>query len=121
MGMTWLVNSMNEEISSNYMCYSTTKELIYKFLVGLNVEFDEVRGWIIGRVSLPKISEVFAEVRKEESRQHVMLGKKSNNGIVEISTLSVAKGSTNKTTSFQRGFGERPQVWIKATGLVRLL
>lgn len=27
MVMTWLVNSMEEEISSNYMCYSTAKEL----------------------------------------------------------------------------------------------
>ena len=27
MVMTWLVNSMNEEIGPNYMCYSTTKEL----------------------------------------------------------------------------------------------
>ena len=27
MVMTWLVNSMEEDISSNYMCYSTAKEL----------------------------------------------------------------------------------------------
>ncbi|KAL5840806.1 hypothetical protein ACOSQ4_013414 [Xanthoceras sorbifolium] len=27
MGMTWLVNSMTEDISCNYMCYSTAKEL----------------------------------------------------------------------------------------------
>ncbi|GMP84964.1 hypothetical protein CsSME_00038293 [Camellia sinensis var. sinensis] len=27
MVMTWLVNSMEEDISSNYMCYPTTKEL----------------------------------------------------------------------------------------------
>ena len=27
MVMTWLLNSMDEDISSNYMCYSTTKEL----------------------------------------------------------------------------------------------
>ena len=25
--MTWLVNSMEEDISSNYMCYSTAEEL----------------------------------------------------------------------------------------------
>lgn len=25
--MTWLVNSMDEDISFNYMCYSTAKEL----------------------------------------------------------------------------------------------
>ena len=84
---------------------------IYKFLIGLNVEFDEVRGGIIGRVPLPKISEVFVEVRREESRRHVMLGKKSNSGIVEISALSVVEGSTDKIASFQRGSGERPWVW----------
>ncbi|KAJ4942683.1 hypothetical protein NE237_000049 [Protea cynaroides] len=27
MVMAWLVNSMEEEINSNYMCYPTTKEL----------------------------------------------------------------------------------------------
>ena len=27
MVMMWLVNSMEEDISSNYMCYSTTQEL----------------------------------------------------------------------------------------------
>ena len=27
MVMTWLVNSMTDEISANYLCYSTTKEL----------------------------------------------------------------------------------------------
>ena len=27
MVMTWLMNSMNEKIGSNYMCYSTAKEL----------------------------------------------------------------------------------------------
>ena len=27
MVMTWLVNSMEEDISSNYMCYLTTQEL----------------------------------------------------------------------------------------------
>ena len=41
---------------------------IYMFRVGLSVEFDEVRGWIIGRVPLPKISEVFAEVQRAKIR-----------------------------------------------------
>lgn len=150
MVMTWLVNSMEEEIGANYMCYATTKELwenlnqmysdlenqsqifeltlklgkiwqgeedtvtkyfnslkriwqdldlfeayewkstedsqhykkvvednrIFKFLAGLEVEFDEVRGRIIGRKPLPSLGEVFSEVRREESHQNVMLGKK---------------------------------------------
>lgn len=48
---------------------------IFKFLVGLNVEFDEVRG-IIGRQPLPSLGEVFSKVRREKSRRNVMLGKK---------------------------------------------
>ncbi|TYI84257.1 hypothetical protein E1A91_D05G352000v1, partial [Gossypium mustelinum] len=117
-----------EDISSNYMCYSTTKELwdnvnqmyydlgnqsqiyeltiklgeihqgedtvtkcfnslndyewksledcknyknmvedhyIYKFLARLNVEFDKVRGRIVGRQTLSPIGEVFVEVKRE--------------------------------------------------------
>ena len=39
-----------------------------------------------------------------------MLGKKSNSGTVESSAFSVVEGSANKTSSFQRGPGERPRV-----------
>ncbi|KAJ9691385.1 hypothetical protein PVL29_013539 [Vitis rotundifolia] len=170
MVMTWLVNSMEEDISSNYMCYPTTQERwenvnqmysdlgnqsqifeltlklgeirqradnvtkyfnslkriwqdldlfntyewksaedgrhhmktmednrIFKFLAGLNVEFDEVRGRIIGRQPLPSIGEVFSEVRREESRRNVMLGKKGPRVAIE--------GSALVTTD------ERPRVW----------
>ena len=140
MVMTWLVNSMEEDICANYMCYSTAKELwenvtqmysdlgnqsqvyelslrlgdirqgndsvtkyfnslkriwqdldlfndqewkcpedasrykaivdankIFKFLAGLNEDFDEVRGRIIGRSPLPSIHEAFSEVCREET------------------------------------------------------
>lgn len=49
---------------------------IFKFLTRLNIEFDEVRGRIIGRQPLPPIGEVFSEVRIEESHKNVLLGKK---------------------------------------------
>ena len=171
MVMTWLVNSMEEDISSNYMCYSTAQELwenvnqmysdlgnqsriselilkigdlhqgedtvtkyynslkriwqdldlfntyewksaedfqhhkktvednrIFKFLAGLNVEFDEVRGRIIGRQPLPSIGEVFSEVRREESRRNVMLGKKGPGVTVEGLALEVA--SSFKTSTY---------------------
>uniref|UniRef100_A0A803PYV7 Zinc knuckle CX2CX4HX4C domain-containing protein n=1 Tax=Cannabis sativa TaxID=3483 RepID=A0A803PYV7_CANSA len=42
------------------------KPQIYKFLVGFTIEFDEVRGRIIGRRPLPSIGEVF--LRLEERR-----------------------------------------------------
>ena len=48
---------------------------VFKFLAGLNVEFDEVRGRIIGKNPLLSINEVFSEVRREETRKSVMLGK----------------------------------------------
>ena len=161
--MTWLVNSIEEDISINYMCYHTIKELwdninqmysdlgnqsqvyeltlklgeirqseytvtkyfnslkrlwqdldlfndyewkssenfkhfkktvednrIFKFLIGLNVEFDEVKGMIIGRQSIPSIREVFSEVRREESRCLVMLGKRNFVNAIENSTLAAS-------------------------------
>ncbi|KAG6537056.1 hypothetical protein ZIOFF_002134 [Zingiber officinale] len=148
MVMAWLANSMEEDISTNYMCYSTVKELwgnvsqmysdldnqsqvfeltlntyewksaddynhhkkimeddrIYKFLTGLNVEFDEVRGKIIGRLPLPSIGEVFVEVRREESRRSVMLGKRSTSESIENSALF-----TN-AANYQRGSDDKPRV-----------
>ncbi|GAV89710.1 UBN2_3 domain-containing protein, partial [Cephalotus follicularis] len=50
------------------------KERIYKFLLGLNKELDEVRGRILSIKPLPSVREVFSEVRREESRGKVMLG-----------------------------------------------
>ena len=62
---------------------------IFKFLIGLNMEFDKVRGRIIGRQPLPSIGEVFLEVFREESRRLVMLGKRNLNNTVENSALVV--------------------------------
>ncbi|GAV58382.1 UBN2_3 domain-containing protein [Cephalotus follicularis] len=50
------------------------KERIYKFLLGLNKELDEVRGRILSIKPLPSVREVFSVVRREESRRKVMLG-----------------------------------------------
>lgn len=184
MVMTWLVNSMEEDISSNYMCYPTAQELwenvnqmysdlgnqsqifeltlklsemrqgednvtkyfnslkriwqdldlfntyewksaedarhhkktmednrIFKFLAGLNVEFDEVRGRIIGRQPMPSIGEVFSEVRREESRRNVMLGKKGPGVAMEGSALLTTGGGYNKATTYQRKSDEKPRVW----------
>lgn len=169
MVMTWLVNSMTEEICSNYICYSTAKDLwdnvnqiysnldnqsrvlelnlklgdireggdtitqyfhkltriwqdldlfdsydwestkdqahytvvedsrVYKFLTGLNDEFDEVRSRVTSKMPLPSINETFSEVRKEESRQSVMLGKKSTDSI-ETSTMMI-EATANKAST----------------------
>lgn len=73
----------------------------YKFLAGLNVEFDEVRDKIISKPPIPSISEVFFEMRREESRRFVMLGKKTTNEPVENSTLNDADATANKASSYQ--------------------
>ena len=75
-----------------------------KFLARLNIEFDEVRGKIIGRHPLPSIGEVFLEVKREESRRNVMLGKKDPR-VVEGSALEVA--SSFKTSTYQHRTGEK--------------
>ncbi|KAK3210967.1 hypothetical protein Dsin_015673 [Dipteronia sinensis] len=161
MVMAWLVNSMEEDISVNYLSYSTTNDMwnnlnkmysdlgnqshiyklqlmlgetkqgsdtvinyfvglkrlwqdldmfndykwrdpdddayfqkvvdnnrVFRFLAGLNIEFDKVRGSIIGRQPLPSINEVFVEVWREESRRMVMLGKMGgSSNHVETSAL----------------------------------
>ena len=195
--MAWLVNAMEEEISVNYMCYSTAKELwdnvtqmysdlgnysqiyelqqkinktqqeedsvtryfnvlkglwqdldlfndyewknpddcnynkkmvenarIFKFLAGLNDEFDDVRGRILERQPLPPLGEVFSEVRHEDCRRNVMMKKKEGDGTVEIAALSAANSAPYSATSTdlvaanvsaqrpnQRKFEEKPRVW----------
>lgn len=46
---------------------------IFKFLLGLNKDLDEVRGRIMGMQPVPSLQEVFSEVRREESRRKVRL------------------------------------------------
>lgn len=71
---------------------------VLKFLAGLNIEYDDVRGGIIGRNPLPPIGKEFAGVWREESHRHVMLGKKagSTTGSVEWSALVSCRMSQNQ-------------------------
>ncbi|XP_040950839.1 uncharacterized protein [Gossypium hirsutum] len=48
-------------------------ERAYLFLAGLNKEFDEVRSRILGKKPLPKLRDIFSEVRREETRRKVIL------------------------------------------------
>lgn len=61
------------------------KKRLYKFLIGLNKNLDGVRGRILGTKPLQSLREVFAEVRREESRMKVMLNP--TNLTLEQSTL----------------------------------
>ena len=48
---------------------------MFEFLYGLNKDLGEVRGRFLGSKPFPEIKEAFAEVRREESKKQVMLGK----------------------------------------------
>ena len=82
---------------------------IFKFLVGLNVEFDEVRGRIIGWQPLPSLGEVFSEVRCEASQRNVML-KKNLSGPVENSTLLGTTATASRNPNNQRHPDDKPRV-----------
>lgn len=65
-------------------------------MAGLNKELDEVQGCILGKEPLPSNREVFAEVRREESLQIVMIGNPSP--LVAENSVLVSKGlDTNLT------------------------
>ena len=47
-------------------------------MVGLNIEFDEMKSRVIGRQPLPPLNEVFTKIKKEESRRIVKLEKRNS-------------------------------------------
>ena len=60
----------------NYNKKMVENARIFKFLAGLNDEFDKVKGRILRRQPLPPLKEVFSEVRREDCRRNVMMKKK---------------------------------------------
>ena len=81
---------------------------IFKFLIGLNMEFDEVRIRIIERQQLPSIGEVFSEVGREKSQHLVMLGKRNLSNTIENSALAV---SINIGRTATKKPDEKSRVW----------
>ena len=53
---------------------------VYDFLVGLNLEFDQVRIQILGKQEVPCFNEVVALIRGEESQRSVMLKPQTLDG-----------------------------------------
>ena len=64
---------------------------IFKFLLGLNQNLDEVRGRMLGTKPLPNIREVFSEVRSEERRKKVMMGSTTTQLATESTGLALAR------------------------------
>lgn len=65
------------------------RKRIYKFLIGLNKNLDEVRGRILGSKPLLNIREAFSEVWREESRKKIMMGSQDSVTNPESSALAV--------------------------------
>ncbi|KAI5425899.1 hypothetical protein KIW84_031648 [Lathyrus oleraceus] len=63
-------------------------DCVFMFLAGLNKDLDEVRGKVLGKVPLPTLREIFAEIRREEARQGIMMGKTQRNSESEGSALA---------------------------------
>ena len=81
------------------------KECIYKFLLGLNKNLDEVRGRILGFKPLPSVREVFSEIRREESRRKVMLGTQTSSKNLEnlaLATRGTQSNNNNNQTKRNR-------------------
>ncbi|KAL4319272.1 hypothetical protein GQ457_18G001240 [Hibiscus cannabinus] len=51
----------------------TNQKWIFRFLSGLNKEFDDARSRILATKPLPPVCEAFSEIRREESRRTLML------------------------------------------------
>ena len=80
-------------------------------MAGFNVEFDEVRGKIIGRQPLTSLGEVFSEVRREKSRRNVMLGKKPSIGPIEKLALLGTAAAVSRSPNNQCRPNNKPRVW----------
>ncbi|RDX74872.1 hypothetical protein CR513_45305, partial [Mucuna pruriens] len=79
---------------------------IFKFLHGLNFEYDPIRVQILGKEKLPSLSE------SEETQRSVMLDKgNSNTGSAIVIGKGPTKGSTSKEKPFTKS--SLPQsIWI---------
>ncbi|KAG5151351.1 hypothetical protein JHK84_027823 [Glycine max] len=90
-------NWMSAEDAKHYQ--QTVEEgRAFQFLAGLNEELDEVRGRIIGMATLPSLGEIFAEVRREETRRSVMMGKMKVDPPLETNALAVEATACKSST-----------------------
>ena len=81
------------------------EERIFKFLEGLNSEYDPVRSRVLGMDPLPSLQEAFAYVQNEESRRSTMLSLASTERSALVSVPQKDKftgksGSSDKSKQF---------------------
>ena len=81
---------------------------VFKFLLGLNQNLDEVRGRILSIKPLLNIRETFSEVRREESRKKVMMGTQNTASTTENSGSALAARGLTHQSSDNRHKKGRP-------------
>ncbi|KAI5435746.1 hypothetical protein KIW84_022247 [Lathyrus oleraceus] len=63
-------------------------DCVFMFLVGLNKDLDEVRGGVLSKIPSPTLRKTFAEIRREEVQQEIMMGKTPQSSKYESSALA---------------------------------
>lgn len=74
------------------------KDRVYVFLVGLNVEFDQVRIQILGKEDVLLLNEVIALIRAEESQKGIMLVPVTNIGYAMVAQENTNQNKINETS-----------------------
>lgn len=79
---------------------------VFKFLMGLNSNLDEVRGRILATKPLPSLRAAFSDVRQEESRRKVMQGPSlSASNPIDGSALATHHHSSMNTEEAMKPIG----------------
>ena len=73
-----------------------TRERTYDFLASLDRSLDDIHGRILNVKPLPLIDEIFAEVRSDESRKHVMLNLLSPSSEASALAARQSNSETNR-------------------------
>ncbi|WVZ13937.1 hypothetical protein V8G54_011503 [Vigna mungo] len=87
------------------------QDKVYDFVVGLNLENDQVRIQILGKEKVPRLNEVVAIIWSEESRRGLMLETSTTESsamIAEGGTIMVANQRKNWVPSMEK---KHEEVW----------
>jgi len=82
------------------------QDRVFGFLVGLNLEYDQVRIQILGKVKVPRLNEVIVIIQSEEGKRNLML----ETSIPESTTMVVEERTTmivNQKGSRQSSYMEK--------------
>ncbi|GAA0184820.1 hypothetical protein LIER_32108 [Lithospermum erythrorhizon] len=95
MVMSWLHNSMDEDTSSNYLYFTTAKEIWNDSKIMYSDLENASQDLTCLRIPFPTTEEAFSEIRREETRKRVMLQKTTRTG-VEKSALMTTTPDTEE-------------------------